>query len=55
MNFITENARWLLATALLYFSSCFGQTFFISLFAGEIRQLLIYLTEIGELFTQEEH
>ena len=38
MNFIIENARWLLATALLYFSSCFGQTFFISLFAGEIRQ-----------------
>ena len=33
MNFIIENARWLLATALLYFSSCFGQTFFISLFA----------------------
>ena len=38
MNFLIQNARWLMATALLYFCSCFGQTFFISLFAGEIRQ-----------------
>lgn len=38
MNFIFQNARWLAATALLYFCSCFGQTFFISLFAGEIRE-----------------
>jgi MFS family permease len=38
MNFLFQNARWLIATALLYFCSCFGQTFFISLFAGEIRQ-----------------
>ena len=38
MNFILQNARWLAATALLYFCSCFGQTFFISLFAGEIRE-----------------
>ena len=37
MNFLIQNARWLIATALLYFCSCFGQTFFISLFAGEIR------------------
>ena len=37
MNFLIQNARWLMATALLYFCSCFGQTFFISLFAGEIR------------------
>jgi len=39
MNFLFQNARWLIATALLYFCSCFGQTFFISLFAGEIRQV----------------
>jgi len=38
MNFLFQNARWLTATGLLYFCSCFGQTFFISLFAGEIRQ-----------------
>ena len=38
MSFFIQNARWLVATALLYFCSCFGQTFFISLFAGEIRQ-----------------
>ena len=38
MNFLIQNARWLIATAFLYFCSCFGQTFFISLFAGEIRQ-----------------
>jgi MFS family permease len=38
MNFLFQNARWLIATALLNFCSCFGQTFFISLFAGEIRQ-----------------
>ena len=37
MNFLKQNARWLIATAFLYFCSCFGQTFFISLFAGEIR------------------
>ena len=38
MSFLFQNARWLTATGLLYFCSCFGQTFFISLFAGEIRQ-----------------
>jgi|TARA_B110000444_G_scaffold257112_1_gene294912 MFS family permease len=38
MKFLIQNARWLIATALLYFCSCFGQTFFISLFAGEIRE-----------------
>ena len=31
-------STWLAATALLYFCSSFGQTFFISLFAGEIRE-----------------
>ncbi|MBE1286042.1 MAG: MFS transporter [Rhodobacteraceae bacterium] len=36
-DFLVENARWLSAGALLTFLSCFGQTFFISIFAGEIR------------------
>jgi MFS family permease len=36
-DFFTLNAPWLSAGALLMFLSSFGQTFFISLFAGEIR------------------
>ncbi|MFV2093435.1 MAG: MFS transporter [Hyphomicrobiales bacterium] len=36
-RFLHQNARWLGAGALLTLSSSFGQTFFISLFAGEIR------------------
>ncbi|MBU2980347.1 MFS transporter [Lentibacter algarum] len=35
--FLKSNLRWLLAGALLTFMSSFGQTFFISVFAGEIR------------------
>lgn len=35
--FLRENARWLAAGAMLTLSSSFGQTFFISIFAGEIR------------------
>lgn len=35
--FLIENARWLAAGALLAFLSSFGQTFFIAVFAGEIR------------------
>ncbi|MEX5727958.1 MFS family permease [Rhodovulum iodosum] len=37
LQFISGNWRWLSAGALLTFSSSFGQTFFISIFAGEIR------------------
>lgn len=37
LTFARQNARWLGAGALLMFLSSFGQTFFISLFAGEIR------------------
>lgn len=37
LDFLRLNARWLSAGALLTFLSSFGQTFFISLFAGEIR------------------
>ncbi len=36
-RFIRENARWLAAGLMLTFFSSFGQTFFISLFAGDIR------------------
>ncbi|MDR9392819.1 MAG: MFS transporter [Roseovarius sp.] len=38
LHFLRDNARWLAAGALLTFLSSFGQTFFISIFAGEIRQ-----------------
>lgn len=37
VNFIIQNARWLLAGFLLCLTSSYGQTFFISIFAGEIR------------------
>ncbi len=36
-TFIARNAPWLSAGVLLTFMSSFGQTFFISIFAGEIR------------------
>lgn len=36
-TFILRNATWLSAGVLLTFMSSFGQTFFISIFAGEIR------------------
>lgn len=35
--FVSRNAPWLAAGAMLTFLSSFGQTFFISIFAGEIR------------------
>ena len=38
LNCLTNNSRWLLAGALLTLVSSFGQTFFISLFAGESRK-----------------
>ncbi len=37
--FLRDNARWLAAGVLLTFLSSFGQTFFISIFAGEIREV----------------
>lgn len=37
VQFLIDNRRWLLTGLLLTFASSFGQTFFISLFAGEIR------------------
>ncbi|QIE46167.1 MFS transporter [Pseudohalocynthiibacter aestuariivivens] len=38
LTFLRQNARWLTAGMLLTFLSSFGQTFFISIFAGEIRE-----------------
>jgi len=38
LAFLQDNARWLGAGMLLTFLSSFGQTFFISIFAGEIRE-----------------
>ena len=38
LGFLRDNAPWLGAGFLLTFLSSFGQTFFISLFAGEIRE-----------------
>jgi len=35
--FLVQNARWLLAGFALTFASSFGQTFFISIYAGDIR------------------
>jgi MFS family permease len=37
LAFLRTNAAWLAAGFLLTFASSFGQTFFISIFAGEIR------------------
>ena len=37
-SFLRDNAAWLAAGFLLTFTSSYGQTFFISLFAGHIRE-----------------
>lgn len=37
LDFVSNNKRWLSAGALLAFASSFGQTFFISIFADDIR------------------
>lgn len=38
LSFVRQNARWLAAAFLLTFSSSYGQTYFISIFAGQIRE-----------------
>ena len=38
ITFIKDNARWLAAGMAMTFATCFGQTFFISIFAGEIME-----------------
>lgn len=40
LDFLRTNFRWLAAGFLMMFMSSFGQTFFISLFSGEIRGAL---------------
>jgi MFS family permease len=37
LRFLRDNARWLAAGMLMSFLSSFGQTYFISIFGGEIR------------------
>jgi len=37
LRFVAENARWLATGVLLALGACLGHTWFISLFAGEIR------------------
>ena len=38
MDFLRTNVKWLGAGVLLTFMSSFGQTFFISIFGGHIRE-----------------
>lgn len=38
VDFLRENARWLAAGVLLTWSSAFGQTYFIALSAGHLRE-----------------
>ena len=39
LDFLRLNARWLLAGMLLTLLSSFGQTYFISIFAGPSRKI----------------
>lgn len=51
-EFIFENRRWLAGGFLLTLASCFGQTFFISLFAGELRATFdLSHGQLGGLYT----
>lgn len=51
-HFIARNRRWLATGFLLTFASSFGQTWFISLFAGEIRaEFGLTDGEWGRLYT----
>lgn len=38
LTFVRQNARWLAAAFLLTFTSSYGQTYFISIFSGQIRE-----------------
>ncbi|SLN59762.1 MFS transporter [Oceanibacterium hippocampi] len=52
IDFIRSNLRWLGAGFLLSFSSSFGQTYFISLFSGDLRDLFgLSHGEFGGLYT----
>ena len=37
-HFIRTNSRWLLAGGAMTFGTCFGQTFFIAIFARQIME-----------------
>ncbi|GLQ35538.1 MFS transporter [Amylibacter marinus] len=51
MQFIIQNFRWLITGALMAFASCFGQTFFISIFADDIMHSYdITNTEWGRIY-----
>ena len=51
-EFIYENRRWLGGGFLLTLASCFGQTFFISLFSGELRATFdLSHGQLGGLYT----
>ncbi|MGV6849845.1 MAG: MFS transporter [Marinibacterium sp.] len=51
-GYLRRNARWLGAGALVNFLSSFGQTFFISIFAGEIRTTFdLSLGQWGGIYT----
>ncbi len=51
-EFIYDNRRWLGGGFLLTLASCFGQTFFISLFSGELRATFdLSHGQLGGLYT----
>lgn len=51
-GYLSRNRTWLAAGVLLTFLSSFGQTFFISVFAGEIRQTFdLSLGQWGGIYT----
>ncbi|MEL0100060.1 MAG: MFS transporter, partial [Opitutae bacterium] len=52
LKFLSDNAPWLGAGILMTLSSSFGQTFFISIFAGEIRsEFNLSHSDWGEIYT----
>jgi len=52
LSFLRANGRWLAAGFLLALSSSFGQTFFISLFSGELRaELGLSHGQFGGIYT----
>ncbi len=51
-RFLEDNARWLAAGMVMTLASSFGQTFFISIFAGEIRaEFSLTHGEWGQAYT----
>ena len=51
-NFLTQNSNWLSAGILMTLLSSFGQTYFISIFANEIRdEFSLSHGEWGAIYT----